>query len=110
MAEEREVSEDELFDDIYNFDHRIAEWLVPRLKYFLEKTDSTPAKRDENFSRVVDKDGEIVFLEMDEWKSIIQQIIDGFQKYLDDNYTISDIDSVKKSLDLLSIYFFDLWI
>ena len=110
MGEEREVSEDELFDDVYNFDHTIAEWMLPRLKFFMTRTDSTPAKLDENGQRMKDEDGEFMFLEMEEWQKILQDMVDGFEQYVKDDYAIKDQSKVKRALELFSQYFFDLWL
>ena len=111
VKENKETTEEQdYFDDVYNFDVSICEYLIPRIKSFKEHCDSVPPKR-ENTMVVRDKDDQVVYLTTTEWETILQEMIDGFSEYIkDDTHIHSDYNKVDKALDHFRNYFYDLWI
>ena len=88
-------------EEIYSLDLTIATFLIPRLKA-LREAGSIPMNLNE-----------------EEWKDILDKIISGFEVvYKEDFGTLEDWNyanseegrkQVKKSLELFSKYYFDLW-
>ncbi len=79
--------------EIVDLKHTIAEFMVPRLKAFKETTISKPMQ----------------FKTMDDWRSIIDQMIFSFENYDNDDLDDAGWDKVEKGLDLFRECYFDLW-
>ena len=95
-------SEDAIDNQVFNFDYSIAEYMVPRLKKFkkrIAKDPFTPKNRETDEKQ----------LTTNEWKRVIQDIIDGFEEVLKDRGAI-DHEKIRKGLHLFSLYYGDLWI
>ena len=110
-TENKEATEEQdYYDDVYNFDVSICEYLIPRLGSFMKHCDSVPPKRVDK-ARVTDQDGETVYLTTKEWETILQEMIDGFSEYIkDETHVHCDYDKIDKALDHFRNYFYDLWI
>jgi hypothetical protein len=88
------------FDDseLWNLDRTIAKFILPRLNAFASKTIGTPPT-----------------LTTEEWKSILQKMINAFEIIADDdryfNYAPSTTDDniIEEGLDLFNKWFCHLW-
>lgn len=82
------------FDDseTWNLDDTFVLFIVPRLEAFKEIVNCYPNG-----------------LTMRKWKSIIQQMIDGFKEYENRDYCGDLPEKVDKSLILFAQYFTSLW-
>ena len=110
MVELTEEEKELLSEEVYNLDSSIAQYLIPRLTLFKEQSNSTPPRK-KNGVRTVGEDGEPIFLTMEEWRGLIQDMIDGFEEYISDEVGKNiDYEKVKKALDIFREYFVDLWI
>lgn len=87
------------FDDseLWNLDHSIACFILPRLKRFRETAGGYPG----------------YLKNMDEWYSILDQMIEGFELIVNDEINFNKNEEIEnkknKALDLLREYFYALW-
>ena len=80
--------------ECWNLHITIAQFTLPRLKYFRENTNSYP---DTNIG-------------FEGWKEIIDKMIYSFEKIIDDDYESHEYVKVQEGLDLFAKYFINLWI
>lgn len=81
--------------DGMDIDYAFSLWVVPRLEWLKQNTISHPTE-----------------LTMDEWKNILQDMIDGFYWYSINKYSgINDIkrERVELALSLFKKWFYNLW-
>nr|DAI16462.1 MAG TPA: hypothetical protein [Bacteriophage sp.] len=95
--------------ELYNLDHTIIEWVVPRLKAFKEYSDTLPWK-----------------MTKEEWEAILDKIILGLEAYsterdwddnlsaqenldLDKAYYAKNTSDFQDAMELLTKYFGNLW-
>jgi hypothetical protein len=81
--------------ECWSLDHRFAQWIVPRLKHFIEFCPGTPG--------VIGKD---------EWKMILNTMLEGFELMASDGYWTlkqNEQDKVTRSLQLFGEYAQCLW-
>lgn len=79
--------------DVWNLDHSIAKYTLPRLKRLKEIQLGRPGD-----------------LSMDEWNSIIDKMIASFSRIVDGYaYEYEDDKEVAEGLDLFRKYYFYLW-
>ena len=84
------------FDDseIWNLDHTLAAFLLPRLKRFREATCAYPSELNS----------------IDEWYSILDQIIEGVELYVNDETDDKKSENKKeRALELIKEWFSALW-
>jgi hypothetical protein len=80
--------------ETWSLDSAFVKWIVPRLKRFKELTLCYPAKLSS----------------MNEWYTILQDIIDGFEEYSgSDSFDDFNKTKVNKALILFKRWFYDLW-
>ena len=82
--------------EIYDLYGTIAEFVLPRLKLFKEKTISYPLNMTEK-----------------EWDKKLQKMIDAFDLIVKEDmkiYNEKEIKKIEKGLKLFAKYFRDLWI
>lgn len=87
-------------EELWNLDCTFIKWIIPRLKVFKEKTIGYPPDINS----------------LEEWKEIIQKMIDAFEIYSMDlpEYAYSssheeDSKLMKEGFELFSKYFRNLW-
>ena len=84
--------------ETWNLDITIADFVIPRLKYFRQNLNGHP--------------GDITFKQ---WKKYLDQMIEGFENAtyedidMNDGEPVKDTDKMKKGLDLFSSYYNHLW-
>jgi hypothetical protein len=82
--------------ETWDLDSVFLGWIYPRLKMFREVNNCHPAKMTE-----------------DEWNSILDEMIDGFECSLKDGYRTAEdseiSEKLQKSLKLFAEYFNGLW-
>ena len=83
-------------DDTYSLDYSMAKWFTPRLKYFKENLHSYPPN-----------------MTPEEWDEILEEMYIGFEmmtrKYDDFLNSEEDFAIMKRSVELFSQHYFDLW-
>lgn len=95
-AENWSYKHDYPIEEVWNTDHVIAQFIVPRLQAFkaLDKHDYCPAFKD-----------------MREWDKAIQKIIDAFElmKYAGATHTADEEKTITEGLELFCKHFRNLW-
>ena len=79
-------------EELWNLDSTFCKWMIPRLKTFKEKTCGFPVDLNN----------------IDEWKEIIQKMIDAFELYIStwhDNFSIEEFKKESTTLKILDIAF-----
>ena len=95
--------------DISDLDRAIAMFILPRLSYFITKTDSIPnalLKTDEDRNILNEAEA------FQEWRQILHTICDGMHLYLTKDstqFTAEDLALWHRSKQYLSAYFEHLW-
>ena len=80
--------------ECWNLNTTIAEFTLPRLKYFRDNTVSYPD----------------VGIGFEGWKEILDKMIYSFERVIDDDYESHEYDKVQEGLDLFAKYYMNLWI
>ena len=92
--------------EVRNLDETIAEFIVPRLKKFMEETDSIP----EYNQLILKKTGERVPFSREEYMVVLQEMIDGFNEKIIHDIADVDMKKVNRALELFCCYYNSLWI
>lgn len=80
--------------DLWNLDVTFAQFIIPRLKEFKKQTNAHPAT-----------------MTWEEWITILDKMIYGFEKMLEETYYTGEHEKeIKKSFVLLTKYYKHLWI
>jgi hypothetical protein len=80
--------------DTWSLNSSLAQWFLPRLKRFREISIAHPHN-----------------ITSDEWNDLLDQMIIGFETFLEDNYIgdQSKVDKIDRALDIFKEWFYHLW-
>ena len=78
--------------ETWNLDNSIAQFTLPRLKYFRKHLNGYPSD-----------------LSLPEWKVVLDKMIFAFENLIEDNLDIENTKKVKEGFKLFGKYFMNLW-
>jgi hypothetical protein len=94
--------------DLWSLDYTVIKFVYPRLKLLRDQVKwSVPRHPTE-----VDSQGHLRSLEVEEWKAILDEMLEGFQLVVEtDCYPLMEDDHKKleHSMDVFREWFFSLW-
>lgn len=107
LADAIAAAKDEISkNEVLNLDVTIAKFIVPRLQLFMEEEDSYP----EYDLLILKKTGQRVPLSAEEYRNVLQEMIDGFNEKIIHDIADVDMKKVNRALELFCCYYNSLWI
>lgn len=81
-------------EDTWSLNTKFTEWFLPRLKRFREISIAFPHN-----------------ITSDEWHSLIDEMIEGFEIFLDDNFVGDQekVNKINRALEVFKEWFLSLW-